>query len=158
MRADVSTLVSIVVVAVIVYFRLLRPVRLRKSRLWIGPVVMVALTLLVASGTYAERGPLLWIVVAILGGAVLGIPFGFLRGAHTRVRPTENPHVLVVEPSAIPLAIWFLAFLARFAIKYFVPHAGPTALVWSDGLLAFAVGSVIGARYVIAQKFRELHA
>lgn len=158
MRADISLLVWLLIVAAIVYFRLLRPVRLRASSLWRGPAIMIGLTLFLAWGTYEGHVSLLAIGAAIVLGAVLGLPFGILRGRHTRVRKTSNPSVLVVEPSVIPLAIWFAAFAVRFVIRIFLPHAGPVALEASDALLAFAVGSVIGARYVIAQKFRELHA
>ena len=156
--SDISFLIWIAIVAVIVYFRLLRPVKLRASRLWVGPVIMVLLTVMLAWGSYEEHVSTLAIAGAIVLGAALGLPFGVLRGRHTRVRPTSNPKVLVVEPSVIPLLIWFAAFAGRFVLRLFLPHAGPVALEASDGLLAFAVGSVIGARYVIAQKFRELHA
>ena len=158
MRADISSAISLLIVAAIVYFRLLRPVKLRASRLWFGPGLIVVLTLLLAWGSYEEKASALGIAAAVVAGILLGLPFGLLRGRHTRVRKTENPRVLVVEPSIVPLAIWFVAFAARFAIRFFLPKAGPTALEASDGLLAFAAGSVIGARYVIAQKFRELHA
>jgi len=158
MRADISFLVWFLIVVVIVYFRLLRPVRLRASRLWTGPAILIVLTLLLALGSYEANVSIPVIAAAVIAGAVLGFPFGLLRGRHTRVRTTDNPRVLIVEPSFIPLAIWFAAFAARFAIRFFLPHAGPTALAASDALLAFAVGSVIGARYVIAQKFRELQA
>ena len=158
MHADISTLVSVLVLAIVIYFRLLRPVRLRASRIWLGPAILIVLTLFAVWGSYEGHVAPMTIALAVLAGAILGVPFGLLRGRHTRVRTTEDPKVLVVEPSVIPLTIWAVAFLARFALRAFLPHAGPVALASSDGLLAFAVASVIGSRYVIAQKFAELHA
>jgi len=155
MREGISTLVWLLVVAAIVYFRLLRPVRLRASRLWVGPAIMIVLTLLLAWGSYEGHAPVLEIALAVVLGALLGLPFGLLRGRHTRVRRTAYPHVLIVEPSVIPLAIWFIAFAGRAVLRIALPHAGPTALAASDGFLAFAVGSLVGARLVIAERFKE---
>ena len=158
MHTEISTIIWLLVVAVVVYFRLLRPVRLRASRLWIGPAILILLTALLVWGSYEERVAPLEIAGALVIGAILGIPFGWLRGRHTRVRRTENPHVLIVEPSVIPLLIWLVAFGGRATLRIFLPHAGPQALAASDGFLAFAVASLVGARLVIAQKFKEKHA
>lgn len=154
-RSEISTIVWLALVAVIVYFRLLRPVRLRASRLWIGPMLLIFLAVFVAWGSYEGKVSAATIAVAISAGAVLGLPFGILRGRHTRVRRTPNPRVLIVEPSFIPVAIWFVAFAGRAALRLFLPRAGPVALAASDGFLAFAVASLIGARLVIAQRFEE---
>lgn len=158
MRSEISTLVWLLVVALIVYFRLLRPVRLRASRLWVGPAIMILLTVLLVWSSYEGNVSVSAIAVALLAGVVLGLPFGLLRGRHTRTRRTKNPGVLVVEPSVIPLAIWFTAFALRASLRLALPHAGPVALAASDGLLMFAVASLIGARLVIAQRFKELPA
>lgn len=157
MRAEITTVIWLAIVAAIVYFRLLRPVRLRASRLWVGPVLFTILGLFVAWGSYEEKASVAAMTIAIAAGLALGIPFGVLRGRHTRVRPTGNPHVLIVEPSVIPLAIWFVAFAGRATLRLFLPHAGPVALAASDGFLAFAFASLIGARLVIAQRFKEQH-
>lgn len=156
MRSEITTVIWIAIVAAIVYFRLLRPVRLRASRLWIGPALLILLGVFVAWGSYEENASAAAIAIAIAIGLALGIPFGVLRGRHTRVRSTSNPRVLIVEPSVIPLAIWFVAFAGRAILRLFLPHAGPAALAASDGFLAFAVASLIGARLVIAQRFKEL--
>jgi hypothetical protein len=139
----------------VIYFRLLRPVKVRASRLWIGPVVLSVLALFIAWGSYESSASATAISLAIAIGVALGVPFGLLRGRHTRVRPTSNPRVLIVEPSFIPLAIWFLAFAGRATLRLFLPHAGPVALAASDGFLAFAVASLIGVRLVIARRFKR---
>ena len=153
-----SALIYVLVIGAVVYFRLLRPVRLRASRLWVGPILLVVFTLFLIWSSFESHVSIPVIAAAVVLGFALGLPLGLLRGRHTKVQPTSQPGVLIVQPSLIPLAIWGIAFLARFAIRYFLPHAGPVALAASDGAIAFALGSIIGARFVIAQRFRELGA
>ena len=157
-RSELITVVVYLVVIALVVFRLMRPMRMRASRLWIGPAVIVLLSFFVIWASYEGHASALTIGVAVLIGVLLGVPFGLLRGRHTEVRKTDDPKVLLVQPSVIPLLIWFGAFAIRYVIRALLPHAGPEALAASDGFLAFALGSVIAARYVIAQKFKELHA
>jgi hypothetical protein len=158
MHADISTLVSILVVAVVIVVRFLRPIRMRASRLWVSPAILILLTIFLVFGEMEQRASPLGISLGLILGLALGTPFGLLRGRHTDVRKTDDPKVLVVQPSIAPLLIWLVAFGGRFALRAFLPTAGPDAVAASDGLLAFAVASIIGSRYVIAQKFRELHA
>ncbi len=154
----VSALIYVLVIGAVVYFRLLRPVRMRASRLWVGPTLLALVTGLLVWQSFDGNVPIPIIAGAVVLGIVLGFPLGLLRGRHTNVQPTSHPGVLIVQPSIIPLAIWGIAFLARFAVRYLLPHAGAMALATTDGLIAFALGSIIGARYVIAQRFRELGA
>src|SRR5580698_10300729 len=157
MRDELSTLVTLVVLAVVIVVRFMRPIRMRAARLWVSPAILVVLSLVLV-GASAEQTPPGTIAIAGIAGLVLGLPFGLLRGRHTDVRKTEQPGVLLVAPSIVPLIIWLVAYGARFALRAFLPEAGVTAQAASVGLLAFAVASVISSRYVIAQKFRELHA
>jgi len=155
----VSAAIYVLIIGAVVYFRLLRPVRLRASRLWVGPALIVVVTGLLVWQSFDSNVSVPTIAGAIVLGVVLGFPVGLLRGRHTKVQPTGQPGVLIVQPSIIPLTIWGVAFLARFAIRYFFAgQSQPVALAASDGLIAFALGSIIGARYVIAQRFRELGA
>ncbi|MBV8151208.1 MAG: DUF1453 family protein [Candidatus Eremiobacteraeota bacterium] len=157
-KAELTQVIVYLIVIALVIVRLARPQRMRASRLWIAPAIVLALTALVVWASFEARVSAPAIALAVVVGAVLGYPFGLLRGRHTDVRTTENPKVLLVQPSVIPMLIWGSAFLVRFAVRAFLPHAGTIALEASDGFLAFAVASVIAARVVIAQKFRELHA
>ena len=157
-RPELYTLISFLIVAVVIVFRFTRPMRLTASRLWIAPAILVALTAFVIWGSVEAHASASAIGIAVVLGAAFGVPFGLLRGRHSRVRKTENPKVLLVEPSLIPFLIWLLAFGLRFAIRTFLPRAGPGTMAASDGFLAFAVASVIAARYVIAEKFKALHA
>ena len=131
---------------------------MRASRLWVAPAIVILLTIFLVFGEMEQHVSPLGISLGLALGLALGLPFGLLRGRHTDVRKTDDPKVLVVQPSIAPLLIWLVAFGGRFALRAFLPQAGPDAIAASDGLLAFAVASIVGARYVIAQKFRELHA
>jgi hypothetical protein len=154
---EVSTLVTLLVLAVVIVVRFMRPIRMRATRLWVSPLILVLLTIVLLAGSAESTDPVT-LTLAVIVGVVLGLPFGLLRGRHTDVRKTEDPQVLLVAPSIVPLIIWLVAYGLRFALRAFLPEAGVTAQASSDGLLVFAVASVISSRYVIAQKFRELHA
>lgn len=158
MRSDISTLIYLVVVAAVIVFRFMRPIRMHASRLWLSPAIFVLLTFFLIWSSLEAHGSPVGIAISYIIGLALGVPFGLLRGRHTDVRKTEDPKVLVVAPAIAPLLIYLVAFVARFVLRAYLPQAGPEALEASDGLLAFAVGSIIASRYVIAQKFRELHA
>lgn len=155
MQSEISTLVTLLVLAVIIVVRFMRPIRMRAARLWVSPVILAALSLLIIGGSAMTTAPAA-IAVALFLGFAFGGPFGILRGRHTDVRKTEHPGVLLVAPSIVPLIIWLVAYGARFAVRAFLPDAGVSAQAATDGLLAFAVASVIASRFVIAQKFREL--
>jgi hypothetical protein len=155
MRNEISTLVTLLVLAVIIVVRFMRPIRMRAARLWVSPAILVVLSLVLIGGS-AERTAPLTLAVAVILGLAFGVPFGLLRGRHTDVRTTEHPGVLLVAPSIVPLIIWLVAYGARFAVRAFLPDAGVSAQAATDGLLAFAVASVIASRYVISQKFLQL--
>lgn len=157
-RAELIQVFIYLAVIALVVVRLLRPQRMRASRLWIGPAIIVALSAFVIWASYEAHASLLAIALAVVLGLLLGVPFGLVRGRHTEVRTTENPHVLLVQPSVLPVLIWFAAFAVRFLIRALFPNVGPTGLALSDGFLAFALASVVAARYMIAEKFKALHA
>jgi hypothetical protein len=54
------------------------------------------------------------------------------------------------------MLIWLGAFGIRYAIRIFLPTAGDLTLGVSDGLLVFALTSVIVARIVIFRKYLTL--
>jgi energy-coupling factor transporter transmembrane protein EcfT len=157
-RPELVQLVVYLAIIALVIVRLMRPQRMRASRLWIGPAAIVALSVFVIWVSYEAHAAVWAIALAVVAGLILGVPFGLVRGRHTDVRTTENPHVLLVQPSTAPVLIWFAAFAVRFLIRALFPNVGPTGLALSDGFLAFALASVIAARYVIAQKFKAQHA
>jgi hypothetical protein len=151
-----TTLVIYLALAAAVIVRQLRPRRMRIGSMWIGPAVFVALT---AFAIFGEERlspvPPAVIAGALLVGAVLGIPFGVLRGAHTSVSATDRRDVMLLGPSWIVAVIWVGAFVIRAGLRYEfmgTPYASPLG----DGLLAFAIAMLVTSYYVIYRKYRML--
>ncbi len=162
--SPVSTVLIVIVMAAFIVFRNLRPQKLNMSRLWILPGILVLLSAFVIFGsTYAEyanglEAPPVWeSIVSVAIGIALGIPLGLARGHASKVRLSEQKGILIVEPSIVVLLIWLAAFAVKYGLKSVLPNAGPGLIVVSDGFLAFAVASVVTVRYLLSQKFKELH-
>jgi hypothetical protein len=96
------------------------------------------------------------IAAALLVGAVLGVPLGVLRGQHTDVRATERRGVMFVQSSPVIVIVWLAAFVARAALRAYMPHAQGGAALAGDGVMAFAVAALITSYYAIYTKYRAL--
>lgn len=156
---------AIIYVIAIAFFvwRIARPQRMSVVRLWIMPVVLLALTAfsvyanMYASALAGEMPPPVWQLGGVLViGAALGIPLGFLRGRHSDVRPTDRPGVMYVHSSPMIIAIWIGAFVLRAALRAYLPHAQAGAALGGDGLLAFAMAALITSYYAIYKKYRAV--
>ncbi len=155
-----TALFYVVIIALFVW-RMARPQRMSLTRLWIVPIVLLALTgFSIWANTYASmlRGqlpPAAWQIAALMiVGAALGIPLGLLRGRHSDVKPTDRPGVMYVRSSPVIIGIWLVAFLARAALRAFLPQARSGAALGGDALLAFAIAALITSYYAIYQKYR----
>ncbi len=151
-----TTLGIYVVIAILLVFRYSRPMRMSVARMWVGPVIFLALTAIVIWGEEVAAPAPPEIIASALGiGAVLGIPFGILRGMHTTVRATDRPGIMYLGPSWIVAVVWLGAFLIRAGLRIALmgsPYAGPLG----DGLLAFALGMLVTSYVAIYQKYRAL--
>lgn len=155
-----TALIYVVVIALFVW-RMARPQRMSVLRLWLMPVILLALTGFSVYGTmYASAmegviPPPGWQIAAVLiAGAVLGIPLGFLRGRHSEVKPTDRRGVMYVHSSPVIIVIWLAAFAARAVLRAYLPHAQAGASLGGDGLMAFAMGALITSYYAIYRKYR----
>jgi uncharacterized membrane protein len=151
-------LLPLVVVVVVLAIRFIRPQRISVTRMWIQPLILVALTGWAIYATEALNPTPGWeVAVALLVGAAVGIPFGMLRGTHTDVRPTERRGVMYLGSSWITIAIFFVAFGLRSAVRLAMPAHGSLSGAIGDGLLAFAIAFIAASYIVIYRKYeREL--
>ena len=149
-----TLLIYVVVIALFVW-RMMRPQRVRIGRLWVRPVILLAVTALAIVGSQLLSPSRWWVLAAVLiGGAIVGVPLGLLRGRHTQLRPTDRPGIVYVQSSPWIVAIWLAAFLARAVVRYFEPPSRGGAGIWGDGLMAFAVSALIASYWAISAKSR----
>jgi Protein of unknown function (DUF1453) len=154
-----TAIIYAVAIALLVW-RMARPQRMSVTRLWIMPIVLLALTAfsiwssMYASALAGQAPPtILQIGPFLVLGAALGIPLGFLRGHHSEVKPA-GPGVMYVHSSPVIIIVWLAAFVARAAMRTLLPHAGASTLLAGDALLAFAMAALITSYYAIYQKYR----
>jgi hypothetical protein len=147
------------VVGLVVY-RNSRPQKMTVGAFWIFPVLVVVLTGWLMWTTLAIHVPGVFLAggIASIVGLALGIPLGIARGHHSNVRLGERPGTFVVDPSIVVMLIWLGAFALRFIVRMYLPTAGPGLLATTDGLVVFAVASLVTARIIIFRKYQALAA
>ena len=157
-HASPLTYLIILTALALVIFRNMRPQTMNISRLWLMPLILLVLVAVSFWATSVELPvSMIWLpVVAVIVGLAVGIPFGILRGRHSKMRAGDKPGIIIVEPSAITLILFFVAFAARYLIRFFMPTAGPIAIAPADGFLAFAIASVIASRFILFKRFKAL--
>ncbi len=158
-----TTVLIYVVVLGLFIFRMARPQRMSIARLWIMPFFLVAVTALALWGNSVAAKQLgaaaaapLQIALALIAGALLGIPLGLFRGRHSEVRATDKPGVMYIHSSPLIVVVWLAAFALRALVRYIMPHAGASASLAGDGVLAFAVSALITSYVIIYQRYRAL--
>lgn len=161
--SSAATVIIYAVAIALLVWRIARPQRMTMWRLWFMPVLLLALTAFsiwanaLAFAMTGQAPPPDWEIALVLaGGAALGVPLGFLRGRHSEVRPTDRAGVMYVHSSPLIVVVWIGAFVARAAVRTFMPHAGSGAALAGDGLLAFAMGALITSYYAIYLKYQAL--
>jgi hypothetical protein len=136
--------------------RMLRPQRISVTRMWVSPIILCALT---AWAIYANQllnpAPPFEIALGVIVGAIMGLPFGILRGMHTDVRPTDRRGVMYLGSSWVTLAIFAAAFGLRYAVRLMMPQRGSLTGTIGDALLAFAIVFIAASYFVIFRKYEE---
>ncbi len=151
-----SQLAIYVVIGAIVLFRYSRPMKMSVVRLFIAPVVFLALTVISIWASEAINPAPAWAVAAaVVIGVIFGVPLGVAMSAHRVVRRTEKAHIMYVEPSWVTAVIWIGAFILRAVIRLLLPP-GVTATVVGDGLVLFGISAIVASYFVIYRKFRAL--
>jgi hypothetical protein len=149
-----AQLLPLVVVVAVLAVRFVRPQRISVTRMWIQPLILVVLTgWAIYASEILNPAPGWEIVVALLIGAVAGVPFGVLRGMHTDVRPTERRGVMYLGSSWVTIVIFVVAFGLRSVIRLLMPHRGSLSSAIGDGLLGFAIAFIAASYVVIFRKY-----
>jgi hypothetical protein len=145
------------IVVVVLAVRMLRPQRISVTRMWVSPIVLCALTAwVIYANELLYPAPPYEVALGVILGAIVGLPFGILRGMHTDVRPTDRPGVMYLGSSWVTLAIFASAFALRYAIRLMMPHSGVLVGIVGDALLAFAIVFIAASYFVIFRKYEQL--
>jgi len=151
-----TALIYVIVIALFVW-RMMRPMRVSVARIWVRPIMLVVFTGVAIWGEQMTAPAPLWQIAAILiAGALVGIPLGVLRGRHSEVKATDKPGVYYVHSSSLITIVWLLAFVARGAIRYFIPGASHGLTVWTIGLLGFATAAILVSAFIVHQKLQAV--
>ena len=150
-----TLLVWIVLIALIV-IRASRPQKISVVRLWISPILLMAVAGFAIYATERLHPTPLWeVALAVIVGLAAGIPIGALRGRHTEVHATEKHGVMRMGASWATTLLYVGAFAVRFAIRLVVPLTSPFGTAVGDGLLACAI-AIIAATYVAVYRKYEV--
>lgn len=148
-------LAPLLVVAIVLTVRLIRPQRISVTRMWVSPIILGAIIVFsIYASEQINPAPPLEIVLGLVIGAIAGVPFGLLRGRHTDVRLTDKPGVMYLGASWATGLIFAFAFGFRFVVRMIMPHRGALSTVISDALLAFAVAFICTSYVAIYKKYQ----
>jgi hypothetical protein len=144
------------VVVALVAVRMIRPQRISVTRMWVTPIIFCfVIAWVIYANERLNPAPPVEIALALIIGAIVGTPFGILRGVHTDVRPTERPGVMYLGSSWITLVIFLAAFGLRYGIRAVMPHSGSLAGAVGDALLGFALAFIASSYAVIFRKYQS---
>jgi uncharacterized membrane protein len=144
----------ILLIAVLIVVRNLRPRRIKVSSLWISPTVISLLSIYVLA-VVPDPTPLWLRTVAGIIGAVLGGGFGFFRGKVTPIRTGELANTIYVGPSLAASLLWVAAFALRYWIRM-SSHQLPILMALTDGLILFPPASYVVMYWMIYRKYERL--
>jgi|HubBroStandDraft_5_1064220.scaffolds.fasta_scaffold22331_3 hypothetical protein len=149
-------LIPLIVVVLLLWRRMAKPQRISVTRMWVTPLILCALSAwVIYENNVVLPSPPLEIALALLIGAIVGVPFGILRGMHTDVRRTDRPGVMYLGSSWATLAVFVVAFVLRYVVRLALPVHTVIAAVVGDGLLAFAIVFLAASYVVIFRKYEE---
>jgi hypothetical protein len=144
----------ILLIAVLIVVRNLRPRRIKVSSLWISPTVISLLSIYVLA-VVPDPTPIWLRTLAGLIGVVLGGMFGFFRGKVTPIRTGELPDTIYVGPSLAASMLWVVAFALRYWIRMSA-HQLPILMALTDGLILFPPASYVVMYWMIHRKYAWL--
>jgi hypothetical protein len=149
-----GTLLYILLLAVLIVVRNLRPRRIRVKSLWISPSVISVLSLYVLA-VVPDATPIWLRTIAGLIGVILGGAFGYFRGKVTPIRTGELPDTIYVGPSMAASLLWVVAFGLRYWIRL-SQHQLPILTALTDALILFPPASYVVMYWMIYRKYERL--
>lgn len=149
-------LIPLVAIAMIV-LRNARERRLKVERLWVSPLLFLAITAYVFVSQPPPGPAILAVDLVVL---VLGALAGWWRGRLTRITVDPATHDLTSKTSPLGMLLILAIFAVRYGLRSFgAQTAGMlhvSALAITDALMLLAVGIVCAQRLEIALRATRL--
>jgi hypothetical protein len=154
----IASLIAIVLVIALMAFRMrkmMRQVPLKLNRLWIGPVILVALAGLTLAQLPPQPKDWIWLALALTVGAGLG--WQRARLMNVSIDPADKS----LKTQASPMAIYFLIGLVllrtslRAGLKF---EGGIDPLLVNDSFIMFGAGLFIAQNIELSLRARRLLA
>ena len=149
-----AAFVYILLIAVLIVARNLRPRRIKVKSLWISPTVISVLSIYILAVT-PDPTPIWLRILAGLIGVVLGGAFGFFRGKVTPIRTGELPDTIYVGPSLAASLLWVVAFGLRYWARMST-HQLPILTALTDALILFVPASYVVMYWMLHRKYERL--
>ena len=143
----------ILLIAVLIIVRNLRPRRIKVSSLWISPTVISLLSIYILA-VVPDPTPIWLRTFAGMIGVILGGMFGFFRGKVTPIRTGEVPDTIYFGPSLAASLLWVVAFALRYWVRMSA-HQLPILMALTDGLILFPPASYVVMYWMIQRKYQR---
>jgi hypothetical protein len=167
-QQQIQTLVIVGVIILLLGFRIYRSTQEQRwtlRSLWVLPIVFILLTVVIVAGDTISGSPLAPLAAAL--GLGIGIGIGLYQGNHTALRIDKPGKAVFIKQKPIGIAIFIGVLALRFAIPWVVggapgqtavgpngvPVVTPAKAIIGSGLLALAVGTIIGLRWFVKQAY-----
>jgi hypothetical protein len=149
-----AAFVYILLIAVLIVVRNLRPRRIKVKSLWISPTVISVLSIYILA-VMPDPTPIWLRTLAGLIGVVLGGAFGFFRGKVTPIRTGELPDTIYVDPSLAASLLWVVAFGLRYWARMNT-HQLPILTALTDALILFTPASYVVMYWMLHRRYERL--
>jgi Protein of unknown function (DUF1453) len=160
-RQTTTYLVTFAVVALFMGVRIWRGAKARKlkvERMWIRPVIVLAILGLSIASQPPTLEPITLVVLALL--IAVGFALGMLRGRMVKVSINPETHDLTSQQSPwgtlIFLAVMVVRTGARFVLRGEQELAGIPVSDIIDGLTLFYAGNVVGMQVDVWMRANKL--
>ena len=165
---QIQTVAIIGVLVLLIGFRIYRQSREQRWSLggmWVMPIIFILLTVVAVAADTITGSPLAPLAAVV--GLAIGFGIGMYQGNHTTLRIDKPGKAVFVKVKPIGTAIFIGVLALRLGIRWIaggmpgqgpvgpngVPVITPAEALIGSGLLALAVGSIIGLRWFVKRAY-----
>ena len=162
-KSLLPTLLPFAVIGLVLIIRIRRmnkerPLDLR--RIWILPVLICALAYMTFASMPPDRQTMTWATLALVAGGALG----WLRGKTIAIHRDPATGQLMQKPSIVGVVLVLAILAVKYGLRTYMgvdpAHTGtkpdPAIMMFTDILIAFAVGLLVATQAELTLRARRL--